>query len=185
MTANAMTGDRERCLEAGMDDYIAKPVRSEALKEVILGWLVKPRAEVHGGEPSEGPWPSVSQGSISLSGQGGSVEENCLNEQVLKELQSLGGDDQPDFVNAVIQQFLDDHGKHTTAIEEAVKQGDPLALRRVAHSLKGSSGNVGRGTIPSRHFDQTGENWGYRHSGWRGAASLPSPIGIGTDQACP
>ncbi len=42
MTANAMTGDRERCLEAGMDDYIAKPVRSEVLKEVILGWLVKP-----------------------------------------------------------------------------------------------------------------------------------------------
>ena len=121
-------------------------------------------------EPGEGPWPSVSQGSISLSGQGDSVEENCLDEQVLKELQSLGGDDQ---------------GKHTTAIEEAVKQGDPLALRRVAHSLKGSSGNVGRGTIPSRHFDQTGENWGYRHSGWRGAASLPSPIGIGTDQACP
>lgn len=185
MTANAMTGDRERCLEAGMDDYIAKPVRSEVLKEVILGWLVKPRAEVHGGEPSEGPWPSVSQGSISLIGQGDSVEENCLDEQVLKELQSLGGDDQPDFVNAVIQQFLDDQGKHTTAIEEAVKQGDPLALRRVAHSLKGSSGNVGRGTIPSRHFDQTGENWGYRHSGWRGAASLPSPIGIGKDQACP
>ncbi len=115
MTANAMTGDRERCLEAGMDDYIAKPVRSEVLKEVILGWLVKPRAEVHGVEPSEGPWPSVSQGSISLSGQGDSVEENCLDEQVLKELQSLGGDDQPDFVNAVIQQFLDDQGKHTTA----------------------------------------------------------------------
>jgi len=143
MTANAMKGDRERCLEAGMDNYIPKPVRSEVLKEVILGLLVKPRAEVHGGEPSEGPWPSASQGSISLSGQGDSVEENCLDEQVLKELQSLGGDDQPEFVNAVIQQFLDDQGKHTTAIEEAVKQGDPLALRRAAHSLKGSSGNVG------------------------------------------
>ncbi len=97
-----MKGDRERCLKAGMDDYIAKPVRPEVLKEVILPWLVKPRVEVHGGEPSESPWPSsASQGSISLSGQGDSVEENCLDEQVLKELQSLGGDDQPDFVNAV------------------------------------------------------------------------------------
>jgi len=94
---------------------IAKPVRLEVLEEVILRWLVKPRAEVHGVEPGEGPWPSVSQGSISLSGQGDSVEENCLDEQVLKELQSLGGDDQPDFLNVVIQQFLDDQGKHTTA----------------------------------------------------------------------
>ncbi|MFB3108865.1 MAG: response regulator, partial [Candidatus Binatia bacterium] len=91
MTANVMKGDRERCLEAGMDDYIAKPVRSEVLKEVILPWLVKPRAEVHGVEPGEGPWPSASQGSISWSRQGDSVEENCLDEQVLKELQSLGG----------------------------------------------------------------------------------------------
>ena len=41
MTANAMKGDRDRCLRAGMDDYIAKPVRSERLKEVLDQWLEK------------------------------------------------------------------------------------------------------------------------------------------------
>ena len=39
MTANAMQEDRERCIAAGMDDYIAKPVRSEALREVLCRWL--------------------------------------------------------------------------------------------------------------------------------------------------
>ena len=39
MTAHAMTGDRERCLEAGMDDYIAKPVRSQTLNEVLRRWI--------------------------------------------------------------------------------------------------------------------------------------------------
>ena len=39
MTAHAMTGDRERCLEAGMDDYIAKPVRSHTLNEVLRRWI--------------------------------------------------------------------------------------------------------------------------------------------------
>ena len=139
MTANAMKGDRERCLEAGMDDYISKPVRSEVLEEVILRWLVKPQATIQ----SEERCPSASKESNSLIGQDDSVEENCLDEQVLKELQSLGGDDQPEFVNAVIQQFLDDLGKHTTAVEDAVKREDSLALRKATHSLKGSSGNVG------------------------------------------
>ncbi|MGD1052131.1 MAG: response regulator, partial [Solirubrobacteraceae bacterium] len=39
MTAHAMTGDRERCLDAGMDDYIAKPVRSQTLNEVLSRWI--------------------------------------------------------------------------------------------------------------------------------------------------
>jgi len=39
MTANAMEGDKEKCLAAGMDDYVAKPVRQQALKETLAQWL--------------------------------------------------------------------------------------------------------------------------------------------------
>jgi signal transduction histidine kinase/ActR/RegA family two-component response regulator len=45
MTAHAMTGDRERCLDAGMDDYIAKPVRSQALSEVLSRWIGREQAD--------------------------------------------------------------------------------------------------------------------------------------------
>ena len=42
MTANAMQGDRERCLEAGMDDYLAKPIRRDTLAETLSRWLPAP-----------------------------------------------------------------------------------------------------------------------------------------------
>ena len=45
MTAHAMEGDRERCLEAGMDDYVAKPIDTESIREVLSHHLSKPRPE--------------------------------------------------------------------------------------------------------------------------------------------
>jgi CheY-like chemotaxis protein len=45
MTAHAMTGDRERCLDAGMDDYIAKPVRSQTLNDVLSRWIGREQAD--------------------------------------------------------------------------------------------------------------------------------------------
>jgi signal transduction histidine kinase/CheY-like chemotaxis protein len=72
MTAHAMAGDRERCLQAGMDDYIAKPVRSQALVEVLQRW-VPDRRNAGGGSPSptldvstlDGGQPEVQPGEVA------------------------------------------------------------------------------------------------------------------------
>ncbi|MEC4675032.1 MAG: response regulator, partial [Nitrospirota bacterium] len=140
MTANAMKGDRERCLEAGMDDYLAKPVKPKMLEEVVSRWLPSSTSED----------PNISQGQSSME-QRDHVDhddeesslEGCLDAQVLEDLQSLGGEDQPDFLSTVIQQFLNDQMQHRSNIEEAIAQGAWLELRKAAHSLKGSSYNVG------------------------------------------
>ena len=79
--------------------------------------------------------------------------EGCLDEQVLKDLESLSDDEQPDFLQVVIQQFLEDQTKHMTAIETAIEEKDPLALRKAAHSLKGSSFNVGARDLASRAME--------------------------------
>jgi len=136
MTANAMKGDRENCLDAGMDDYVAKPVKSEILEDVILRWLPEPSTNMI--PPGGGQQESL---------------EGCLDEQVLQDLASLGDEEQPDFLKDVIQQFLDDQTKHVAAVEAAVEEEDPLALRKAAHSLKGSSFNVGARDLASRTME--------------------------------
>jgi CheY-like chemotaxis protein len=62
MTAHAMTGDRDRCIAAGMDDYIAKPVRSQTLVEVLRRWIVEADQgpeEPAGGAPAAGDQPAA------------------------------------------------------------------------------------------------------------------------------
>jgi len=136
MTANAMKGDREKCLEAGMDDYLAKPVKPDILEDMILRWLPK---------PAEGLPFLVAGQEESFVG--------CLDEQVLRDLESLGDEEQPDFLKTVIQQFLEDQPKHITAVETAIEDKDALALRMAAHSLKGSSFNVGARALASRAME--------------------------------
>jgi two-component system, sensor histidine kinase and response regulator len=119
MTANAMQGDREKAIEAGMDDYVSKPVKAEDLGAVLERWV------------SEAPADAAYQ------------EEAPLDDGVLAGLRELQGDDETDIVAELAGMFLDDARSGIQALEEAVDEGDAPAVSRVAHTLKGSSGNIG------------------------------------------
>jgi signal transduction histidine kinase/CheY-like chemotaxis protein/HPt (histidine-containing phosphotransfer) domain-containing protein len=159
MTANAMLGDRERCLAIGMDDYLSKPVKPSQLENMLLQWL--PLNNVQSEQPNE---QAILAGSgaehVVLSSdaesarvpasmeirQTANVEEVALmssggviDRSVLGELYEIM---EEDFVS-VIQSYLKSAPNLMHGVREAVQEQNMDALVKSAHPLKSSSANVG------------------------------------------
>lgn len=154
MTANAMQGDREKCLDIGMDDFVSKPVKLEILEHTILKWIPqkvqKPQDSHQASHNTPQQPPPISADSLPI------------DQAVLEELRELGGADDPDFLASLIQQFLQDVPQHLESIQQAQEQQDAQALHRAAHALKGSSRNMGARGLADlcmvlEEFGQTGQ----------------------------
>jgi CheY-like chemotaxis protein len=125
MTANAMQGDRERCLAAGMDDYMSKPITTEALTGVLKRWAPSAApAEPQGG-------PDVLQ------------EDGVIDPLTFNGLRELAGEEAPDFLQTLVGHFLKDVPESLAQMREALIRGDLLELARLAHRLKGSASILG------------------------------------------
>jgi PAS domain S-box-containing protein len=118
MTAYAMKGDRERCLEAGMDGYVSKPIQPRELWEAVEKLV-----------PSQG-----ADADTEAAAHDGIVDRQEILERV-------GGD--PELLREIIEVFLADCPRLWQNVRDALSQGDAAQLSRAAHALKGSVGNFG------------------------------------------
>ncbi len=139
MTANAMAGDRQRCLDAGMDDYLAKPVSREQLESCLHRWLpdrmnfvLRNAALVAPAEPAP-PAPAVA------TARAPAPSFPVLDQTMLEELREIAGDE----TTRIITIFLEDAPRLIGTLEKAAAVPDLDAMRDAAHTLKSSSANVG------------------------------------------
>ena len=128
MTANAMAGDRQKCLDAGMDDYLAKPVTRNELERCIERW--------------RGVSLQVPE-TLPPAEQIATRSPPVINPSVLDELREVLGDE----VDKIVSVYLEDTPRLIAQLERAVVGNDPIALRVAAHTLKSSSANVGATTL--------------------------------------
>ncbi len=133
VTANAMRGDREKCIAAGMDDYLAKPIKLEDLDDVLRRWIQIPVPGEPGAEHAPPP--------------GNKAPDDSIDASVLAELR--GGDEEgaAGFLITLIDKFLQEAPERLGSLRDAVLQGDTEAVIRSAHGLKGSAGVMGAKTM--------------------------------------
>jgi CheY-like chemotaxis protein len=145
MTANAMTGDREKCLSSGMDDYLSKPVRPEDIRTIVERWGSAAALP----EPPSASVAQTETATASLhskSGPPSTVETDPpVNMERLHDFTSGNADDLRELINLYLKQT----SEQITQLLAAVSAGSAPEVRRLAHSCAGASATCGMsGIVP-------------------------------------
>ena len=171
ITANALQGDREACLAAGMDDYLSKPFTQQQLAAVIGRWVALPLlAERH---HDDAPEDAFEAGLAPPAAPPPAPADDPVNRAALEKIRTLSRDAGDVLVQKVINAYVSDTPRHLHGLRQALDARDPDHVRRIAHGLKSASANIGaaRLAVLCRDLEQLGRNGSVD-----GAASLLADV---------
>ena len=137
LTANAMQGDRDKCLAAGMDDYLPKPFQREQVYAILIRYADRR------GSNSGRLRPKGGREVIEQSAEARPAERVAVDGSALAEIRRLQKEGAPDLVEEVVSIYLADAPEIIAALGNAVERRDAREVSRQAHKLKSSSASIG------------------------------------------
>ncbi len=133
MTANAMQGDRERCLAAGMDDYISKPIRSTELYATLARWLGWEDAD---GEP-------VAEATPPAEPEAGVEDADGFDQTIIDDIIQVAPASGVALVRELVELFFGEAPARVDHMRTGTAERDANRVMRAAHAMKGGAGNIG------------------------------------------
>jgi signal transduction histidine kinase/CheY-like chemotaxis protein len=143
LTANALGGDRARCLAAGMDDYLAKPFKKEQLWSVLAKWVKPSKARPAEPQPAAAEVAAAPTDAPSPRPARDDAPATEIDAKALEEIRALQRSGAPDLLEAIVARYLKDATRLLQSMREAIATANGDALRRAAHTLKSSSATLG------------------------------------------
>ena len=134
MTAHAMSGDREKSMEAGMNDHVTKPIDPDQLFSTLIKWI-KP------GVRGRGPGKRETVSDSTVGQAGADLPDTLPGIEIKAALKRMGGD--KSLFRKLLTKFCANHGSTVDEITTALESGDRETAIRLAHTLKGISGTIG------------------------------------------